>query len=274
MSNLKRICCSLLVAALALTALSGCAAKADPNKLRVGMECAYAPFNWTQDTDANGAVPIEGGGYAAGYDVEIAKMIAEGLGKELVIVKTDWGGLAPSITSGKIDLIVAGMSNTADRRETIDFTDPYYASALVVVVRGDGPYAGAKTLSDFAGAKITGQLGTLHYDVIDQLVGVNKQIAMDTFPLMVTALTSGKIDGYISEKPGALGAVFTNPELSFVEFASGKGFDFSEEEVTIAVGLKKGSPLKEEINKILAGLPLADRKALMDQAVSNQPKAE
>ena len=78
--------------------------------LRVGMEAAYAPFNWTQDDDSNGAVPIEGTKqYANGYDVQIAKKIAQAQGKKPLVVKTAWTGLIPALTSGKIDMIIAGM---------------------------------------------------------------------------------------------------------------------------------------------------------------------
>lgn len=271
-------------AVLLLTACGGSASSAaagsdvasgttaeDSSVFRVGMECAYAPFNWTQTTDANGAVPIGDGTYAGGYDVEIAKLIAEGLGKELEIVKTEWDGLVPSLTSGKVDAVIAGMSATAERSAVIDFTDNYYTSDLVVVVQKDGPYADANALADLSGAKITGQLNTLHYTVIDQIPGVEKQAALESFPTMIVALTSGKIDGYVSERPGALSAVASNPSLTFIEFPAGEGFDFSGEEVSIAVGLKKGSPLKEEINKVLAGISEEKRAEIMDKAVTEQP---
>ena len=107
--------------------------------LRVGMEAAYAPFNWTQDDDSNGAVPIEGTKqYANGYDVQIAKKIAEAQGKKPLVVKTAWTGLIPALTSGKIDMIIAGMSPTAERRQEIDFSDSYYRSEPVMVVSSDG----------------------------------------------------------------------------------------------------------------------------------------
>ena len=109
----------------------------------------------------------------------------------------------PSLLSGNIDVIIAGMSPTAERMATIDFTDPYYESELVIVVRKDGAYAEATSLADFAGAKITGQLNTFHYTVIDQIPDVQKQTAMDTFPTMIVALNAGTIDGYVSERPGA-----------------------------------------------------------------------
>lgn len=158
------------------------------NVFRVGMECDYPPFNWTQLDDSNGAVPLGDGTYAGGYDVEIAKLIAQSLGKELEIVKVEWDGLPAALTSGKIDAIIAGMTDTPERRQTLDFTKPYYSSDLVLVVKADGPYANATSLADFDGAKITGQMGTFHYDVIDQIPNVQKQAAMETFPTMVEAL--------------------------------------------------------------------------------------
>lgn len=99
------------------------------DEFRVGMECGYAPFNWTQSDDSNGGVKVEGNDeYAGGYDVQIAQKIADGLGKKLVIVKTEWDGLVPAVQSGKIDAIIAGMSPTAKRKKSIDFTDVYYTS--------------------------------------------------------------------------------------------------------------------------------------------------
>jgi putative lysine transport system substrate-binding protein len=235
------------------------------------MECGYAPFNWTQSDASNGAVAIEGGGYAGGYDVEIAKKVAEGLNKKLVIVKLEWDGLEPAVSSGRIDAIIAGMSPTADRKTRMDFSDAYYTSDLVVVVRKDGKYANAKTLKDFKDAKITGQLNTFHYTVIDQLEGVKKQTALADFPTMITALSSGAIDGYISERPGAVSAMASNPNLMFISFPKGQGFQASEEDVAIAVGLKKGSDLREPINAILKGISDEQRTQIMDNAVKTQP---
>jgi len=126
------------------------------NTFKVGLEAGYPPFNWTQMDDSNGAVKIQNAAeYAGGYDVEIAKLIAESLGKELVIIKTEWDGLIPALNSGKIDAIIAGMSPTEERKESIDFTDNYYTSDLVMVVKSGGQYDGATSIQDFKGAKIT-----------------------------------------------------------------------------------------------------------------------
>ena len=230
------------------------------DEFRVGMECGYAPFNWTQSDDSNGGVKVEGNDeYAGGYDVQIAQKIADGLGKKLVIVKTEWDGLVPAVQSGKIDAIIAGMSPTAKRKKSIDFTDVYYTSDLVMVVKKGGKYENATKLSDFKGATITGQLNTFHYTVIDQIDGVKKDTAMDNFPAMRVALESGKIDGYVSERPEA------------VKFADGQGFKTSDKDTAIAVGLKKDSDLKDKINKILAGISEDERQEIMNKAIKDQP---
>ncbi len=269
---MKKRLAALLALTLAMTAaLAGCGKKED-NIFKVGMECAYAPFNWTQLDDSNGAVPIQGTSeYAGGYDVEIAKKIAEGLGKELVIVKTEWTGLLPALTSGKIDAIIAGMSPTADRKKSIDFTDNYYKSDLVMVVKKGSAYDNAASIQDFSGAKITAQLGTFHYTVIEQIEGVQLETAMDDFSAMRASLLTGKIDGYVSERPEGVSASAANENFSMIEFTD--GFETSDEDTAIAVGVKKGSKLTSKINEILAGVSEEDRVSIMDSAIANQPAA-
>jgi len=270
---MKKIAGILVIAMMLMLVLGACGKKeeAAADTFRVGMECDYAPFNWTQVADADFAVPIESGAFAGGYDVEIAKRIAEGLGKELVIVKTEWDGLIPALQSDKIDAVIAGMSPTADRQITVDFSAPYYESELVIVIRKDSAFAGATSLADFSGAKITGQLNTFHYTVIDQIPDVSKETALDTFPAMIVALQSGRIDGYVSEKPGAISAAASNPDITYIEFPAGNGFEASAEDTAIAVALIKGSDQKEAIDKILAGISTDDREQLMVDALNNQP---
>ena len=104
--------------------------------LKIAMECAYAPFNWSQTTDANGAVAINGTNrYANGYDVQVAKYVAAELGMKLEIVEAEWDALIPGVQSGAFDGIIAGMSPTAEREEEVDFTDCYYNSNLVVIYK-------------------------------------------------------------------------------------------------------------------------------------------
>lgn len=268
----KRLIGLAVMTIAAISLFAGCAKK-DDTVFKVGLEAGYAPFNWTQTDDSNGGVKIDGSKeYAGGYDVEIAKKIAEGLGKELVIVKTEWDGLVPALTSGKIDAIVAGMSPIADRRESIDFTDRYYKSDLVMIVKKGSDFETATSIHDFSGAKITAQLNTFHYTVIDQINGVVKETAMDNFPTMRVALESGIIDGYVSERPEGLSAAAANPNFVMVDFTD--GFETSEDDTAIAVGIKKGSDLSAKINEILAGVSEEERTAIMDQAILNQPAAQ
>jgi putative lysine transport system substrate-binding protein len=245
----------------------------EKDTFKVGLEAGYAPFNWTQMDDSNGAVKIDGNAeYAGGYDVEIAKKVADKLGKELVIVKTEWDGLIPALNSGKVDAIIAGMSPTAERKEAIDFSDNYYTSELVMVVKKGGDYEGATSIQDFKGAKVTAQLNTFHYSVIEQIDGVVQETAMDNFPAMRVALESGMIDGYVSERPEGISASAANENFAMVEFT--EGFETSEDDTAIAVGLEKGSDLTAKINEALAEISDEERQEIMDTAIKNQPAAQ
>ncbi len=240
---------------------------------RVGMEAGYPPFNWTQQGDANGAVKIaDNAEYAGGYDVQMAKKMAEGLGKELVIVKLEWDGLVPALQSNKIDAIVAGMSPTKERKETIDFTENYYTSDFVMVIKKGSKYENAKSIQDFSGAKVTSQLNTSNYEVIDQIKGVNKQTAMENFSAMRVALQAGKIDGYVAERPEGISAAAANENFAFVSFE--EGFDTDISNTSIAVGLRKGDANLDKINEILKGISEDDRQKIMEDAILQQPAAQ
>ena len=244
-------------------------AQAD-NYLRVGMEAAYAPFNWTQDNSSNGAVPIEGTKqYANGYDVQTAKKIAKTLGKKPLIVKTKWEGLVPALTSGKIDLIIAGMSPTKERKKEIAFSNSYYTSEPVLVVRKDSKYAKAKNLNDFSGAKVTSQQGVYLYNLINQIPKVSRQTAMGDFSQMRQALASNVIDAYVSERPEALSSTKANSNFKMVSLKN--GFKVSKSDVTIAVGMRKGDPRIEQVNAALDQFPLKEQISLMDKIIPMQP---
>ena len=274
MKSLKKLSVALLSMALMvpLVACGNNKEVEETNTLKVGMEAGYAPYNWTQQDDSNGAVKIEGSKeYAGGYDVLVAKKVAEELGKELVIVKTEWDGLPPAVQSGKADLIMAGMSPTAERREQLDFTEPYWISEYVLIVRKDGEFANAKSLEDFNGAKITGQLNTVHYEKIDQIPGAVKQEALSDFPQMRVALQSGIIDGYVAEIPEGKSVLAVMPEFEVITFEEGKGFEVKDNENFVSAGVKKGSELTAEVNKVFEKLTEDDRQAIMEEAIKNQP---
>ncbi len=262
-----------VLTALACMFTGGCSSEKDgKDKLYVGMECNYQPYNYPRYSETDGAVKISNAaGYANGYDVMIAKKIAEEMNKELVIVKYEWNSLLSGVTTGALDLIIAGMSPTEERRQEIDFTDPYYVCNLVLVVRKDGKYAGASSLNDFNGAKITAQQGTFHDDVLKEQAagyGIVYQTPMDTFSSMIVALNSNTIDAYVAENAGATADCKANSNLTYIPLVNGDtGFTCSPDQTELAVGLKKGSPYKEEINRILAGISVEDRQNMMNLAI-------
>jgi len=251
------------------------AAKKDPNVLKIGMEANYPPYNWTQTNNANGAIPIEGSHtYANGYDVKIANIIGKRLGRKVVVVKTEWDGLLPALTSGKIDLIIAGMSPTAQRRKAINFSKPYRQSTFVVLTKNGSKYANAKTLNDFKGAKLTAQQGTVHYELIKQLKGAHREPAMRDFAAMRQSLISGTIDGYVAENTEAESLKMVYPNAKAITISKMPGFHVSKDESTTSIGIdKKNKQLLNDVNKILATIPNNKRNKLMSQAVRQQPNS-
>lgn len=236
--------------------------KEDENTLKIGMEAGYPPYNWTQSDDSNGAIPIQGSpDFANGYDVQIAKKIADGLGKKAVAVKIEWDGLVPALTSGRVDVIMAGMSPTKERAKQIDFSDAYYNSNLVLVVNENGAFKDATSLKDFNGAKVVAQLNTFHDTVIDQIEGVNHLQAMSDFPAMRVAVESGKADAYVAERPEAESAQKAGVGLKMIELKD--GFKTSTEDTSIAIGVVKNSDLTKKLNEILGTISEDDRVKIM-----------
>ncbi|MFW5889429.1 MAG: transporter substrate-binding domain-containing protein [Bacillota bacterium] len=244
--------------------------------LVVGMEAAYAPFNWTVSEDAayEGAMEIYGtNNYADGYDVMIASLIAQALDMDLVIKAIEWDGLIPSlVTSEEIDLIIAGMSPTAERAQTVLFTNEYYQSTHVVVLRSDSEYANATSINDFNGANVVAQLSTIYDDLVVQLTGANHLAPLGDVPTIITALKQGTYDLTILELPVALALTETNPELTYIEFSEGNGFDVAYEDSAVAIALRLNeTDLRDQINAILAEMTNADFEDLMTEALSRQP---
>jgi ABC-type amino acid transport substrate-binding protein len=187
----------------------------------VGLEAAYAPFNWATPEENEFTVALDGqsGFYADGYDVVMAQEIADALGLTLVIKAYSWDGLIPALNAGEIDLIIAGMSPTAERALTVNFSEEYYRSEQVMVVRNDGDYANATSLIDFNGARVVAQAGTLQDDLIDQITGVVHQEKLNSYSDLVNALAYGTSDAFVAELPVATGIVQTNNQFTIIEFA-------------------------------------------------------
>lgn len=265
-------------AALESTEQSGAAEGSQKPVLKVAMECGYAPYNWTQTDDSNGAVPIsQSPEYAFGYDVMMAKKIAEELGYELEIVKLDWDALVPAVQSGKVDCVIAGQSITSDRLQMVDFTTPYYYASIISLVKADGPYAEAKGVTDLAGATATSQMNTVWYDVcLPQVPDANILPAQESAPAMLVALSSGKCDLVVTDMPTGQAALIVNPDFKLLDFSGTDGqFEVSEEEINIGISLKKdNTELKDAINGVLAKMTVEDFNQMMEDAIAVQPLSQ
>ena len=265
-----------MVMCLGFTACGG--SEENENVLRVAMECAYAPYNWTQADDSNGAVPISGtNDYAYGYDVMMAKLVAESMGKELEIVKLDWDSLVPAVASGDVDMVIAGQSITSERLEVVDFSDPYFYASIVTLTKSDSAYANAAAVADLAGATCTSQLGTIWYDIcLPQIPDANILTAQETAPAMLVALDSGAVDLVVTDMPTALAATAVYDDMVLLDFTGTAGeFEVSEEEINLGISIQKGNAeLLDAVNAVLAELTVEDYEAMMADAIAVQPLSE
>jgi putative lysine transport system substrate-binding protein len=267
--------CLMCTAAFAQGSKESATASGAKKTLRVAMECGYAPYNWTQTDDSNGAVPIaDSNDYAYGYDVMMAKLVAKKLGYDLSIVKLDWDSLVPAVQSGTVDCVIAGQSITSDRLQMVDFTTPYYYASIVCLANKDGKYALAKGIHDLAGATCTSQLGTIWYDnCLPQIPNANILPAQESAPAMLVALSSKRVDIVCTDMPTAQAALVAYPAMEILDFSgSSDDFQVSQEEINIGISVSKKNPeLTKAINGVLATLTVDDFNRMMDEAIAVQP---
>lgn len=246
--------------------------------LTVAMECAYAPYNWAQPDDSNGAVPISGSAlYANGYDVMTAKAICEANGWQLEIKQLDWDSLIPAVQSGICDAVIAGQSMTAERMESVDFAGPYLYASIVCLTKKDSTFAGAKGISDLAGGTCTSQSGTIWYDsCLPQIKDAKIGMPAESAPAMLMAVASGTVDFVCTDMPTAQGALIAYPDLQILDFTGTEDdFQVSEEEINIGISVMKGNTvLKDAIDNYLKDKTADDFNALMAEAIKIQPLSE
>ena len=260
-----------LVAVLAACGKKGIPGTKKKGVLVVGMECDYAPFNWTESTKSNTNIPISNvsGAYAEGYDVQMSVKIAKALNLSLEIKALSWDALIPSLKNGEIDMIVAGMSPTEERKKSISFTEGYYTSTHVMIIKNGSKYSSATQLSDFKDAKVAGQTGTIYADLVPQAVaaGAIAGTNLDTVPALINQIKNDVIDATIVEKPVAQGLCAADDTLDFVEFEAGKGFNVAVEDVMVSIGVRKECDFIDKINAALANISEAERNEMMLTAV-------
>lgn len=241
----------------------------DNTRLVVGLECDYAPFNWTAVTANEFTLPIDGvsNQFADGYDVQIARYLGQELEVPVVIKKIAWNSLIPAMVTKDINVIIAGMSYDSDRDVQVDFSSPYYVSDLVAVVRNNSPLVSATSIQDFGGYRVITQLGTLQDSIIDQINNVVHLPGSDSFNTAALSVLASDADAMIAEYPVARAIVNANPTLAIVSFTVGfTGYD--ENALSVSVAVQEGNDaLVASINEALNKLSNETRLTWMNGAI-------
>lgn len=282
MKRTAKILSAILSVALTATVFAGCGGKTaaksgvEDGVLTIAMECAYAPYNWTQADDSNGAVPIKDSkDYANGYDIMMAKKICEANNWKLEVVRLDWDSLVPAVQTGKVDATIAGQSMTEKRMKQVDFAGPYIYASIVCMAKQDSKFASATKLSDLAGGKCTSQLGTIWYDTcLPQIKDAQIQTAQETAPSMLMALETGAVDFICTDMPTAQGALLAYSDLKILDLED-NSFKVDDGDINIGIAVKKGNTeLKDKIDSVLKDMTADDFNSIMAEATKIQPLAE
>lgn len=221
-----------ILAALAALTMGGAAASAET--LTIATEGAYPPFN---TTTADGEL--------AGFDVDIAKALCEEMGRECEIVAQDWDGIIPGLVQEKYDAIVASMSITEERLQTIDFTDPYYSNYLALVAK-DG---GSMTMADVEGKTVGAQRSTIASEWAENEYGRRGDVKLyDTQTAAYSDLTAGRIDVLISDYLPVAEWLKDNSDYALI----GEKIDIHDK---IGIGIRQGEDeLKQAFNDALQAI--------------------
>ena len=278
--------------------LTGCASQSAPSAmvtaeptaeptagrkvLRVGMECAYAPFNWSQETDTlpNGekALPIAGTNYYAhGYDVMMAQKIADSLDMDLEIHKVEWASIGMGLDVGDYDCIIAGMGYTTERAALYEFTSEYYLRDMCLTVNADGRFANLTKLSEFAGqapVSIT-QMGTAWVDSLSEIPDAKLATNYETTAECFMAISNQVADVCMVDYPTSLSAAMTNAKLKILELDPADGLTSGQDGSNrVCIATKKGNTaLRDQIQSVLDALSWDQAKmdAQMEIAIALQP---
>ena len=288
--KIKKLAAMALVTVMAVSAFAGCGSsgktagtestktegsESTDNVLRVGMECAYAPFNWTQDTDTtpdgSKAVPIYNSNYYAyGYDVAVAQKLADEMGMELEVHKVEWSSIGISLDAGDYDVIIAGMGRTAEREASYAFTEPYYYRDNCIVVKKGSEYENVKGLSDLAGTgcKVTTQLGTGWIPLLDQIEGAEQSGNFETTSECFMAISNGVADVCVVDLPTAQSAALTNDDLAIITLDENDSFTGDDEMVNVCIATRKDdTALRDKVQAAMDAIGWND-KAVMDELMS------
>ncbi len=213
----------------------------DKGKLVMGTSADYPPFEFH--------AMIDGKDQIVGLDLEIANHIAEELGVELEIKDMDFDNLLGGLTSGMLDIVIAGMNPDPDRLEEVNFTDIYYEANLSVLIRKTDK-DNLKTLEDLEGKGIGVQIGTTQEKIAQEDIKDSKVKSLSKNPDIVMNLKTEKIDCAIMETPVAESFAKVNDDLMVVE-----NLIIDNKSGGVAIAVQKGNDeLTEKLNEILSDL--------------------
>jgi len=238
--------------------------------LCVGSECNYPPNNWEEVKSSDSNVPISNkeGFYAEGYDIQIAKLVAEKMGAKLEVKKISWQYLIEALNKREIDVIFSGMLDTTIRKQTISFSDFYdiHSASYNIIVRRDGKYAGAKTLKDFIGARFMTPQNTKLDWAAAQIKGAIRLPPAPNIQEIFEKLKKNDIDATIIDSDMARTYERVFPDFMSVKFSEGEGFKFDF--TGICAGVRKGDiKLQKKINDALQSISKRERQRIMDQTI-------
>ena len=227
----------LLVAAATL-AIGSQAVAAE--KLRIGTEGAYPPFNL-----------IDASGQVVGFDVEIGQALCAKMKVECEVVTSDWDGIIPALNAKKFDFLIASMSITEERKRAVDFTDHYWSNKLQYVAPKSEDFKTDK--ASLKGKVIGAQRATIAGSWLEDNLGKLVDVKLyDTQENAYLDLSSGRLDAILAD---AL------VQWEWLKSDAGKDFEFKGEPVfdddKIGIAVRKGDPLRERLNQALKEI-LAD----------------
>ena len=264
---------------LMLTSVTSCGATTfDNTKLVIGLECNYAPFNWSEiaPTDYTLKVANKTNMWADGYDVQIGKILSEKLEIPVEIHQIDWDSLIPELTFGNINAVIAGMTDTEERRLSIDFTDEYYRSELVLITSKSVAdlYTGSLSETEFAeliqNKMIVSQSMTVTDDVIEifeEKYGAIHNNPVSSFALAAQDVVSGSAFAMTAELPVAKSIVSTLDTLGIIHMDQSI-LGETQSELGVSIGIAKGNTeLANMINEALSEISIQERNDLMEAAV-------
>ena len=283
-SKIRTLSVISILAAASITSLASCGSSST-NELIIGMEVNYAPFNWAESSASDYTLPVSNhaGVFADGYDIQVAKILSEKTGMKVSIFQSDWDSLIPNLQSNTINAIIAGMTDTAERELSIDFTNEYYHSELVLVTKKSiaEQYTSAISADDFgsfiSGKMLVSQSGTVTDDIIGDVFttyGAIRNNPVDTFAIAAQNVSSGGAFAMTAELPVANSIVSSFTDLGIVHIDQSILGD-SLSSLGVSIGIKKGNTaLQTSLNSALAEITADQRLSLMTAATLRSATTE